>query len=660
MSGQATPKRSFKTKLIITVLAVNLVISALFVLVIYRLNASLLSNESRRTAQAALNGLVQRIEAFLESKAKISLTLAQNPHLWQWLSQNEQRHPDRAQDAEFDRIMDYFQRIQQNDGDIYSVFMSSEKSQMYHDTSAEKLPADYRVGSRPWYVHLKQTRSDYFVVVEDVNGIIRVNHYAPIIDAGQNFLGACGVDISIDKTNRFLSEANPFSDALLFLVNDQGQIITHPDASKVLKESIGDYRDDGRRFSGVQALVPRILRGESIFEPVLFENRRTMLVSAPIPRLNFRLIMTVDSAVLDAPLGQLLRNTILLSLLNWLVLLGILWFSMDRITRPLRLLTERVSTLAHGEGDLRQRLEINSRDELGELAAELNHFIAGLQRIVSQVKENTQTVSSSSHQFSATTEELAATAEQHNLQSQAVSTSIRHLSEASDSIAQSVEATETMIELSSKLTAQGNQVVRSNIEVLQKIGVNAHNLGATLTELNRSAEEISKITEVINEVADQTNLLALNAAIESARAGEAGRGFAVVAAEVRKLAERTARSTREIAAIVTGLQEGAGNANQAMLTVRSEIERGNQLSQDSLQILDQIVQLSTEVMDSSHQIVSAVMQENNSITEINDSLNAMAEGSSEAAKAVRNLAVTAEDLSSQAEHLQSQIERFKT
>jgi methyl-accepting chemotaxis protein len=97
-----------------------------------------------------------------------------------------------------------------------------------------------------------------------------------------------------------------------------------------------------------------------------------------------------------------------------------------------------------------------------------------------------------------------------------------------------------------------------------------------------------------------------------------------------------------------------------METVRTEIDRGNVLSQDSLRVLDQIVSISTEVMDSSHQIVSAVMQENRSIEEITDNLTAMATGSNEAAKAVRNLAVTAEDLSTQAERLQTQIERFKT
>ena len=385
-----------------------------------------------------------------------------------------------------------------------------------------------------------------------------------------------------------------------------------------------------------------------------------MLVSAPIPKLGFRLIMTVDASTLNAPLQRLLSQTILLSILNGLVLMGILWFSMGRITRPLRQLTDRVSELAHGEGDLRQRLDIRSQDELGELAEELNHFIAGLQDIVTQVKENTQIVSTSSHQFSATTEELAATAEQHNLQSQSVSGSIKHLAEASDSIAQNVEETQSKIEHSSTLTREGNQVIRSTIEVLSQIERNAQKLNETISGLNRSASEIGKITEVIDEVADRTNLLALNAAIESARAGEAGRGFAVVAAEVRKLSERTAKSTREISAIVEGLQEGAENASLAMQSVSGEIDRGNHLSQDSLRILDRIVAISGEIMDSSHHIVSAVMEENRSIEEINDTLSAMASGSGEAAKAVRNLAVTAEDLNSQAEHLQNQIERFKT
>jgi methyl-accepting chemotaxis protein len=660
MSEQGKKKRSFKTKLIITVLTVSLVISALFILTVYRLNASLLSTESRRSADAFLRGLVQRIETLIESKAKISVGIAQNPMVQDWLRKNELRLPDRSKDLDFDRIMTYLTRLKESDPDLYSVFLGSEKSQMYHDTTQDKLPENYRLGVRPWYMRLKEKQSDYYVVIEDVLGAIRVNHYAPIIDTDGAFLGACGVDISLEQTNRYLVEANPFGNALLFLVNEEGTIVTHPDSSKVLKEKIADYQDDGQRFSGFQAIVPRILKGESVFEPVLFEGKPSILISAAIPRLGFRLVMAVDATVLDGPLKRLLNQTILLSLLNGLVLLGVLWISMSRITRPLQQLTRRVSTLAHGEGDLRQRLDQHSNDEIGELSREFNHFISGLQDIVSQVKENTQIVSSSSHQFSATTEELAATAEQQNIQSQSVNVSIRHLAEASDSIAQSIEEAQTRIEQSSKLTTHGNQVVRATIEVLHLIEKNAENLSLTIGQLNQSAEQISKITWVINEVADQTNLLALNAAIESARAGDAGRGFAVVAAEVRKLAERTAKSTREIANIVGTLQDGAGRAALAMETVRTEIDRGNVLSQDSLRVLDQIVSISTEVMDSSHQIVSAVMQENRSIEEITDNLTAMATGSNEAAKAVRNLAVTAEDLSTQAERLQTQIERFKT
>ena len=658
--GALERKSSFKTKLILIVLAVNLIVSALFVLLVYQSNALLLRRESRRTAEATLSGLVLRIESFIESKSKISIAIARNPQVLRWLRSNEQRLPDPARDRDYTEIMDYFRRLRDEDGDLYSVFIGSEKSQMYYDTTDEKLPDDYRIGVRPWYVHLKENRADYYVVVNDVFGANRVNHYMPVIDEEGRFLGACGVDIGIDRINHFLSQANPFHNAPIFLVNEQGQIIVHQDTTKVLKEKISDYKDDGSRFSGFSSLVPRILKGDSLFEEVLFEGRKTMLVSASIPRLGFRLIMTVDSNLINAPLHQLVNRIILLSLLNWLLLFAILWYSMDRITRPLRLLTKRVGALAHGEGDLRQRLEIHSRDEIGELAVELNHFIAGLQEMVTRVKENTQVVSSSSHQFSATTEELAATAEEHNLQSQAVTVSIKHLAEASDSIAQSVEEAQTRIENSSNLTNQGSRTIRSTIDALRMIKNNAGNLSTILEQLNRSAGEINKITEVITEVADQTNLLALNAAIESARAGEAGRGFAVVASEVRKLAERTARSTREIAVIVEGLQEGVGNAGQAMQTVNSEIDRGNDLSQDSLGILDQIVSISVEVMDSSHEIVSAVMQENRSIEEINDSLAAMASGSSEAAKAVRNLAVTAEDLSAQAEFLQSQIERFKT
>jgi len=661
MRAEKKIKKSLKTKIIITVLTVNMALSALFIFTVFRLNSKLLTNESRRTAQVTLSGLANRIESFIEAKAKVSWSLARNPFIREWLQKNEVRLPDPERDPQYNKIISFLLQLKEEDEDLSSVFLASEKTQMYYEPSTWDLPEDYRIGTRPWYIRLKEEGIPHYVVLSHmVTGLTYVTYYEPVFSPERIMIGACGVDIGIEQAGRFIQEMNPFEKSLLFLVNEDGQVIYHPQADKILRENIRDYRDDGKRFSDFQALIPEILKGNSIFAPVIFDGLSGILISEPISRLGFRLVLVTDRARINAPLKAMLNLGLLVSLLSLTLLLVVLLLSINKITQPLRKLTGMVSTLAHGEGDLRKRLDLQSNDELGELASELNYFIASLQEIISHVQENTETVSSSAYEFSSTTEELAATAEQQSIQSQRVNESVKKLAATSERIAQSVAFALNKIEQSSKLTAESDQVIRNTIEALQIIQNNAEQLRQNITELNRSADEINTITEVITEVADHTNLLALNAAIESARAGDAGRGFAVVADEVRKLAERTANSTREIAKIVGSLQSGTINANNAMEKVTSELEKGRLLSQNSLNLLTSIVSLSSEIMNSSQQIVNALQDENYSIEEINENIDAITISNKESTNAMRNLAETAENLSTQAEKLQTQIKRFKT
>jgi methyl-accepting chemotaxis protein len=195
---------------------------------------------------------------------------------------------------------------------------------------------------------------------------------------------------------------------------------------------------------------------------------------------------------------------------------------------------------------------------------------------------------------------------------------------------------------------------------LERVAIDINESAGLIESLGERSKQISSVVGVIREIAEQTNLLALNAAIEAARAGEAGRGFAVVADEVRKLAERTAMSTREISTTVTAILEETGSAVQRMQSVSANMTGSVGLAREageSLQTIDERAQQTVEVVhgiaDSTRE-QSAASQE---IARLVENIAQAAEGSS--SRAAQN-SDRAQNLQRLAADLQSQLARFQT
>ncbi len=312
------------------------------------------------------------------------------------------------------------------------------------------------------------------------------------------------------------------------------------------------------------------------------------------------------------------------------------------------------------EGDLTIKIDKEKDDDvIANIIDAFNEMVKIQEQIIQNITDAVQATASASAEISASAEEMAAGAQEQSSQTSEVTTSVEQVSA---SIIQTTEKMNTASEESkkSKKIAEEGGIVFNELEKgIVKIADVVLESSEIVNRLGLSSEKIGEIVQVIDEIADQTNLLALNAAIEAARAGEQGRGFAVVADEVRKLAERTTKSTKEIADMIKTIQEGTKNAVDSMKKGKSEVEIGKTSVIQAGKSLKEIIQSSNVVMSIVDEVSEAGKEEAEEISQIMHNISGINTVAHDAAIRVEQIAQASEDLSRLTVNLQNLVSKFK-
>jgi methyl-accepting chemotaxis protein len=285
--------------------------------------------------------------------------------------------------------------------------------------------------------------------------------------------------------------------------------------------------------------------------------------------------------------------------------------------------------------------------------------VDNIHAIVSQVSGTTIQVSSAANQLTGTAEQIATAAEEVACQSVTVATAGEEMSATSNDISHNCTLASEVSNRATDTARGGASVVQETLYGMEKIAEQVREAAATVESLGARSDQIGAIVGTIEEIADQTNLLALNAAIEAARAGEQGRGFAVVADEVRALAERTTRATKEIGGMIKAIQAETAGAVGSMENGVHEVERGMESSRRSGVALEEIVNAINEVTLQVHQIATAAEEQTAVTGEISTNIHQITDVVSETAKGAHETAAAAAQLSSLANELQAMVGRFR-
>ncbi|MFH1194384.1 MAG: methyl-accepting chemotaxis protein [bacterium] len=311
-------------------------------------------------------------------------------------------------------------------------------------------------------------------------------------------------------------------------------------------------------------------------------------------------------------------------------------------------------------GDLRIELKpVRNDDEIARLYFGFNHAVQNIEQMLRQVFEVVQSTASASNQISTSTEEIAAGIHEQSSQTTEVAGAVEEMTKTIFETSKNTSLASEASKNAGEIAREGGIVVRETIEGMNRIAVVVEKGADTVHALGRSSEQIGQIVQVIDEIADQTNLLALNAAIEAARAGEQGRGFAVVADEVRKLAERTTKATKEIASMIVQIQKDTEAAVSAMGEGKLQVAKGKELADRSEISLKEIIKGSEKVTDIVMQVAAASEQQSAASEEISKNIEAISNVTNESSSGIQQIARAIEDLNKLTVDLQESISRFK-
>ena len=339
---------------------------------------------------------------------------------------------------------------------------------------------------------------------------------------------------------------------------------------------------------------------------------------------------------------------------------GTNWFVLSRyVLSPLSKVSDAMAEIAQGGGDLTRRLNIQSHDEVGELADTFDRFVANLQILVKGIVENAERLSVCAEEIRKHSDNNVSETQLQLAEIEEVSAALSQMSKANEEVSHNAVQTSDKTKSCNELASSGNQIVQKTVDDIHSLGESIGETSTKISELNEKSELINTVLTVIKGIAEQTNLLALNAAIEAARAGEQGRGFAVVADEVRALAQRTQDSTKEIEKIINDLQASSEDARKLMLTTKDRLGATIDESSHAIAALEDIIRNIQIINDMNSGVATATEEQSVVTTNVNTKVSSINALTIDVAKNAKSSTVLTEQLSSLSQHIQQDLTSFK-
>jgi methyl-accepting chemotaxis protein len=438
---------------------------------------------------------------------------------------------------------------------------------------------------------------------------------------------------------------------------------------KKFKASLEDYFKTGAGIRGT------LTDAFALPDPDMQQQMRNLAVTAArtdgAQKLNAasdkfdELLKTVGEVAKDlhedgVSAAQSSKKVLLVGLILALLLAGGISFVIARsVVKPIKMVNAALEDIAEGDGDLTKRLPVEGKDEVGQLCKIFNRFVDKLHDSIARVASTTASLAAASEQLSVNTAQLAKGGKEQAQQATQAAAAVEQMSATVTEMAKNAQGVAGTAQNASQAAGQGHEVVSSSIAGMSRLAETVRASASRIQSLGQRSDQIGEIVKVIEDIADQTNLLALNAAIEAARAGEQGRGFAVVADEVRKLAERTTKATKEIADTIRTIQSDTTLAVESMETGTHEAQEGMAMVNKAGERLSEIVSAVQSVTGMVQQIAAAIEEQSTATDQIAGNIEAVAAVSKRSEGGLGHVTQATTELARMAGELQTVVGGFK-
>ncbi|WP_102505697.1 methyl-accepting chemotaxis protein [Salinivibrio kushneri] len=466
-----------------------------------------------------------------------------------------------------------------------------------------------------------------------------------------NGKGLAGFSRSLKDMTRFLNQFKIEQSGFVFLVNADGLVQLHRDTNLMGEQTLSDiYGGQARSLlqKGDFNLLDTRINGEEV-----------LLASSYVPSMDWFVIADVPAEEVYAPLNETRNQILMVSVVVGLIFIVVAVWLAATITKPIQYVANVFREIGEGEGDLRQRVDINSQDEIGQLASGFNSFVEKIHRLVSDVARTGGELRSAAEQVSSQAGATQSQSEYQRDRTVQVVTAINEMGATVNEIAGNAASAASAANQASDDAASGQGVVTQARDTIARLADDMENMSKVISALAENTDSIGGILDVIRGISEQTNLLALNAAIEAARAGEQGRGFAVVADEVRSLASRTSDSTDEIQTMIDRLQQEARNAVDAMEQSRTMTAEGVNASDEASQSLNAINEQIVQISDMNTQVATATEEQSTVVNDINQNIEEINHSSQQTADTANTMAEASESLRDLSKRLDTLVGSFK-
>ncbi|MCV6589057.1 MAG: methyl-accepting chemotaxis protein [Marinobacterium sp.] len=460
--------------------------------------------------------------------------------------------------------------------------------------------------------------------------------------AGGTYYGMSGADIELAYIQRIAE------DSARSLYNGQGTVIVLSNQGLVAGHSANPGLIGKPLPDAELSLFRNDLRnGQDTISNM--DDRYISLAAIRLPGINesWGVVVEIPKSVVLAGVVQteqvltesfsagLVRQTLIGAIIAVLGVIVLGWMARS-IANPIAQTAGRVHDLASADGDLTRRLDLQRRDEVGDLANGVNAFIGKTHEIVKDIASEMGNVETTANRTAEISEQTNQRVQRQRQEIELVATAINEMSASATQVAQSAADTANAASGARSAVEQGSDNVYHSVDAIRELATEMEQAGTIMNNLAEDSENIGKIVEVISGISEQTNLLALNAAIEAARAGEQGRGFSVVADEVRNLASQTQNSTTEIQALIERLQSRSLEAQKAMVNGQSYTTTCIERAENAASQLDAVVAAIGQINDMTSQIATAAEEQSSvsedisrSVVTINDTASQLSEGASD-------------------------------